>query len=130
MIVAVSNLANASGIALGVLLVVAGGAKIAAGPQWPAQAAQLGTPRAVAVVVPWLEIVVGVAVAARLAVPLPAIAAIVLLVAFSALLVARLRGDERPPCACFGAWSASPLSWWHVARNVGMLVLAVLTFFE
>lgn len=130
MILAVSNLANASGIALGVLFVIAGATKIAAGPDWPAQAADLGTPRPAALAVPWIELVVGVTVAARIAVPLPAIAAIALLLGFTALLIARLRDDDRPPCACFGAWSTAPLSWWHIARNVAMLALAVLTFFD
>lgn len=128
MMLAVSLLADAAGVVLGALFVGAGATKIAVGPQWPARAARLGTPRPVALAVPWVEIVVGVAVAARLVVPLAAIAAIVLLVGFTAVLVWRLRGDERPPCACFGAWSASPLSWWHVVRNAAMLVLCVLTF--
>lgn len=128
-LLATSNLANIAGISLGVLLAVAGATKLAVGPQWPVQAADLGVPAPVAITVPWIEIGVGIGIGARILAPLPAIAAIVLLVAFTALLVVRLRNGERPPCACFGAWSAAPLSGWHVARNVAMLVLAVLTFF-
>jgi len=125
----VSNLAASTGIALGSMFVIAGGMKIAAGPAWRAQAADLGTPSWIAAAVPWIELVVGGSVATRLLAPVPAIAAIVLLVAFTTLLVVRLRDGDRPPCACFGTWSTAPLSWWHVARNVGMLALAVLTFF-
>jgi len=111
---------------LGVLFIGAGVAKVMIGAAWPAQAQRLGTPRVVAVAVPWLEIAVGAAVAVRLASPWSAVAAVALLVAFTALLVARLASGDHPPCACFGSWSTRPLSWWHVARNGAMAALAVV----
>ena len=118
--------ANAAALALGLLFIGAGVSKAVMGAAWPAQAQRLGTPRLVAVAVPWVEIIVGAAVAARLAITWSVIAAVALLATFTALLVARLASGDRPPCACFGAWSTRPLSWWHVARNVAMIALAVI----
>ena len=57
--------------------------------------------------------------------PLP-IVALFVLVAFTALIVRRLAQGQHPPCACFGAWSAKPLGWSHVARNVVLMVIAVV----
>jgi hypothetical protein len=42
------------------------------------------------------------------------------------LLLVRLDDGVRPPCACFGAWSARPVSWWSVGRNVALGVLALV----
>lgn len=123
---AASVAAEVSAIALGVVFVVAGALKLAAGPRWPTQAAGLGVPQLVAVAVPWIELGVGTAVATRLALPWTALVAVALLVGFSVVLVGRLRAGPRPPCACFGAWSSRSLSWWHVARNAGLIALAVV----
>lgn len=111
---------------VGAVLVVAGASKVAAGARWPHEARALGVPTIgplamVAPIVPWWELIVGASLAAGLFRPWPAIAAVVTLVAFSALLMRVLRRGEHPPCACFGAWSAAPLGWRHVARNVGLI---------
>lgn len=127
MVFATSYVANVAGVTLGVLFIIAGIAKIGAGERWWAQAADLGVPRPIAAAVPWLEIAIGTTVAFRVAMPWPAVAAIALLLAFTVFIVARLRDGDRPPCACFGVWSAAPLSGWHVARNVCMIALGVLT---
>ncbi len=113
-------------LVLGVAFLVAGGAKIASGPSWPAQAAALGAPKAAVPLVPWLEIVVGALACAQLARPIPALTAAAMLVAFSGLLTLRLAQGKHPPCACFGSWSAKPLSWRHLLRNLALLLLAVV----
>ena len=122
--IAASFVADVAAVVLGVLFIVAGISKVVIGAAWPAQAQRLGTPRRVAVAVPWLEIGVGAALASRLGGRWSAVAALGLLVTFTALLVSRLAAGDHPPCACFGAWSTRPLSWWHVARNVAMMALA------
>ena len=86
----------------------------------------MGVVRPIAVVVPWVEIVVGVALAAQLFEPWPALAAIVLLIGFTVVIVRRLLDGSRPPCACFGSRSTRPLGAYHVARNGGLLVLAIV----
>jgi hypothetical protein len=48
------------------------------------------------------------------------------LLAFTSLLILRLSQGRRPPCACFGAWSAKPIGWRDVARNTAFLALASL----
>ena len=116
-------------IVVGAAFLVAGGSKLAAGRAWPAQAAGLGAPAVVVPVLPWLEVAVGAALVLQLARPVAAIAAIVLLVAFSGLIALRLSQGRRPVCACFGAWSAEPIGPTHLLRNAGLLVLAVLALF-
>lgn len=115
-----------AGIALGIVFLVAGGSKLAAGPRWPAEAAALGAPRVVVPFVPWVELVVGGLLVAGVAEPWPAIAALVILVVYTALLAARLREGQRPPCACFGAWSSKPLGRGHLVRNAVFLAIGVV----
>jgi uncharacterized membrane protein YphA (DoxX/SURF4 family) len=116
-------------ILLGLVFVVSGGSKIAAGPEWPKQARALGAPRSVVAVLPWLEIALGAVLVTQLAPVAAAVVALVVLVAFTALIVRRLSEGEHPPCACFGAWSAKPLGQGHVVRNVGFMALGVVALF-
>ncbi len=120
------TLGLAASIIVGVAFLVAGGAKVAAGPAWPQQARALGTPRLAIVAVPWIEIALGALLCARVAPPVPALFALGLLVAFTSLLVTRLLQGQRPPCACFGSWSARPLGWRHLVRNAVLIALTLL----
>ncbi|MFP5489667.1 MAG: MauE/DoxX family redox-associated membrane protein [Acidimicrobiia bacterium] len=121
-----SIVGTVASIVVGAAFVLAGASKVAAGRQWPATARDMGAPAATIPLVPWVEIAVGAALVAQLASPIPAIAALGLLVAFTALIVVRLAAGDRPPCACFGAWSAEPLGATHVVRNVVLIALTVL----
>jgi uncharacterized membrane protein YphA (DoxX/SURF4 family) len=114
-------------ILLGIVFIMSGGSKIAAGPAWPQQARELGAPSLVVPVLPWVEIVLGAVLVTQLAPMLAAAASLVLLVLFTALIQRRLAEDRHPPCACFGAWSAKPLATGHLVRNLGFMALAVLT---
>lgn len=111
---------------VGVAFLAAGASKVAAGRQWPVTAREMGAPGVTIPFVPWIEIAVGAALVARLSVPFPAIAALVLLVAFTGLIVIRLSAGERPRCACFGAWSAEPVGRIHVIRNAILIGLAIV----
>jgi hypothetical protein len=115
-----------AGIVLGAALVWAGFAKLLAGPDWTRQAADLGVARELALPVPYVEIVLGALVAAHVVAPWPAVAALVLLIAYTVLLAVRLADGSRPPCACFGRRSTRPLGVWHLARNAALIGLAVL----
>ena len=123
------NPAVIAAILVGAAFLIAGGAKIAAGSAWPEQAAGLGAPRLVVPFVPWLEILVGAALCAQLARPAVAGVAVVMLLAFSALLILRLSQGRHPPCACFGSWSAKPLGWTDLVRNAALLALAFVAAF-
>ena len=85
----------------------------------------MGVPRAVAVVVPWVELVIG-ATCVVVLLPRAAYAAIAVLVVFTLVIVRRLLDGSRPPCACFGSRSSRPLGPVHVARNAGLLALATI----
>jgi uncharacterized membrane protein YphA (DoxX/SURF4 family) len=109
---------------LAAVFVVAGASKVASGQAWRAQAAGLGVASAVARPVPWFELMVGAVVAVGLIEPWSIVIALVTLIVFTGALVRTLRTGRRPPCACFGAWSAAPLGWGHVARNGAFIALA------
>lgn len=116
-------------IVVGVAFLVAGASKVAAGGRWPVTAREMGAPGFTIPFVPWVELAVGAALIVQLAVPFPALAALGLLIAFTALIVIRLSGGDRPSCACFGAWSAEPIGRVHVIRNAILMALAVLATF-
>ena len=116
-------------VLLGVTFLIAGGSKLAAGDAWPVQARALGAPAVVAPILPWLELAVGATLGVGVARPLPAVVALVLLVAFSVAIARRLREGRHPVCACFGAWSATPIGAGHLWRNAALMVPGVLALF-
>ena len=113
-------------VLLGIAFVVAGASKLAVRDEWPAQAVALGTPFFLAPYVPWYELALGAALIVQIYKPVPQFLAIMTLLLFSALISKRLSQGRRPPCACFGAWSAKPIGPEHLLRNLGLLVLGVL----
>lgn len=113
-------------VVVGGAFLVAGASKLAARDVWASQARGLGAPSLSIPVMPWVELVIGAALVAQFARQLFAVAALVLLIAFTVLIVVRLRAGQRPPCACFGAWSAKPIGAGHVARNLALLSAAAI----
>ena len=111
---------------LGIAFVVAGASKLAAKEQWPTQAVGLGTPFFLVPYIPWFELTLGAALVVQIFKPAPQLIAIMVLLLYSALISKRLSQGRRPPCACFGAWSAKPIGPEHLLRNLGLLVLGVL----
>ena len=91
------------------MLVWAGFLKLRDPRGWLRQAADMGVGRTLSTVVPWVEIVVGASLAAGLLMPWPAVAAGVLLVAFTVVIALRIADGSRPPVRCFGARSQRPL---------------------
>jgi hypothetical protein len=119
-------LATAARVLLGGALVAAGGSKIQAWRRWVDQARGLEIPRLLAVALPWFEVGLGAVIISGLAAPWPTVVALVVLAGYTAWIVGLLARGRHPPCACFGALSAAPLSWWHVARNGALLLLGVV----
>lgn len=124
-----SVVGTVASVLVGLVFVVAGASKLAAGERWPAQASDLGAPAWVAALLPWTELVVGALLIVQLFVPWPAVVAIVMLLGFSALLALRMQDADRPSCACFGQWSDSEIGAGHLVRNGVFLALAVLALF-
>jgi uncharacterized membrane protein YphA (DoxX/SURF4 family) len=118
--------AAVAAVVVGAAFVVAGASKLAARDSWPSQARGLGAPNWVIPIVPWFELVVGALLIAQVARPLMALVAIALLAVFTAMIAVRLRQGRRPPCACFGAWSAKPIGGGHVVRNLALMAVAAL----
>ncbi|MEO1063145.1 MAG: DoxX family protein [Actinomycetota bacterium] len=116
----------AARVVLGLVFLVSGATKLV-DRTWPQSAAAFGVPTWAARALPVVELVVGAALVPGIGGPWLVAAAAALLVAFTAVIVVRLSADDdRPVCACFGAWSARPISWWTVARNAGLLAIAAL----
>jgi uncharacterized membrane protein YphA (DoxX/SURF4 family) len=95
-------------------------------PGWPAAASALGAPSWTAAPLPWVEIGLGAVLVAGVARPFAAALAAALLVAFTVLLCLNLAHGRRPPCACFGSRSRSPISARTVVRNLVLLALATV----
>jgi uncharacterized membrane protein YphA (DoxX/SURF4 family) len=113
-------------VLVGIAFVVAGGSKLAASESWPVQAQGLGAPSWTIPLVPWVELAIGsLLIVQLLRVPM-AVSAAVLLAVFTVMIVRKMAAGEHPPCSCFGAWSAKPIGWGHVARNGALMALALL----
>jgi len=117
-----------SSIALGAALCFAGGAKLRMGRSWREQARGMGAPIWTAPFVPWVEIVLGALLVAQIWTAMVAFFAVVLLTAFTLLVMSNLSQGKHPMCACFGAWSAEPLSNRHALRNGGLIALGLIAF--
>jgi uncharacterized membrane protein YphA (DoxX/SURF4 family) len=125
-LLAASTFAAAARVLLGVAVLVAGGTKIAAMRRWRDEARGLGVPQQLAVALPWIEVAIGALIVSGFAAPWPTVAALGVLGAYTLWIVGLLVRGRHPPCACFGALSAAPLSWRHVARNGVLIVLGAL----
>jgi uncharacterized membrane protein YphA (DoxX/SURF4 family) len=108
------------------LVLLAAGALKARDRTWPDAAQRFGLPRAAAITLPWLEVVVGALLVAQFGGRLTALAALVLLVAFTAVVAARVARRDDAPCACFGALSTAPVTGRTVARNLVLVTLAAV----
>lgn len=116
-------------VILGGVMCIAGGSKVAMGKRWPVEAQALGAPKAIAPVVPWIEIALGALLIVQIQPEVVGVLTLALLMTFTLLIARQLQKGHRPVCACFGSWSSKPLSGKHVARNAGFIGLALITIF-
>jgi uncharacterized membrane protein YphA (DoxX/SURF4 family) len=112
-------------LAVGVVLLIAGAAKVR-DPHWPAVAKRFGAPAWAVPALPWVELGLGAALVVQLGGRWPAVAAALLLAAFTVVVVRRVAVGDTVPCACFGVRADRPVGWATVARNGLLLVLAVV----
>lgn len=118
------GLASVLAVALALVLVAAAMAKLRSPSRTSHDFAALGlpAPRLLARVVPTIEL--GVAATLVAAPGWGGVAAVGLLVLFTALLVSLVRSGQTISCSCFGAVSDEPVSWVEVTRNAVLLVMA------
>lgn len=82
----------------------------------------------VALSVVFAELFLGLSLSTGLWRPWPAYGAVVLLCIFSwAIIVNVLRGRRDTECGCSGFWSRAKFGWRLVARNLGLIGLAVIS---
>ena len=105
-------------VVVAAVFVYAGVAKFVTFNNWTFQARALGAPDPAVVLVPVAEITLGVMLVGGWWLTQTLIAGILLLGAFTVLLLVRLRDEERQPCSCLGATSQRQISWLDVLRNV------------
>jgi hypothetical protein len=110
------------------IFVYAGVAKLATFDNWTFQARALGAPDPFVVLVPLAEIVLAVLLVGDWWFDQTVAASLILLGAFTVLLLVRLRDPERLPCSCFGATSQRPMSWLDVARNVILIAALIAAY--
>ena len=91
-------------------------------PSWPEAARAFGAPGPTIAPLPYVELVLGVLLGAQLR--LAALAALVLLAAFTTRIVVHLARGDRVPGACFGR--PKPVSPSDLVRNLALIGLAVV----
>ena len=77
-----------------------------------------------AAALPWVEVAVGIALAAGFATPLAAGMVTVMLLGFAVAAAVNLLRGRDIDCGCAGAAGGTRISWWLVARNAALAVLA------
>jgi len=115
----VNEVLYAGAVGLAAVFAWAGAAKAVAPQRTKRTFASLGLPAALATVVPVLEL--GLAAGLVLAPGVAAWAALVMLVAFTALLAKVVVRGEAVACGCFGSARPEPVSFVDLVRN-GLLI--------
>ncbi|MCU1501425.1 MAG: hypothetical protein JWM12_779 [Ilumatobacteraceae bacterium] len=117
--------AVAAGV-VGAVFVVSGVTKLARPQQWRAQSRELVAPTRLLDGVPIFEVALGAVLAVQWQRHVFGWVAAAVLAAFTVLIAVRLAQGRRPPCACFGTFSAAPIGWGHLVRNGALIALAIL----
>ncbi len=110
--------------------VLAGASKLRDRGGLEESAAGLGVPSSVAPAValglPWLEIVLGLLLLPSGTAQPALVALVALLLAFTAALARVVRRGDQVACRCFGEASSEPVGGSTIVRNVGLIALAGL----
>ena len=112
---------------VGVVFVFAGVQKMTSWSTWTSDAAAQRVPSSIAIVVPVVEVVLGVTLIALRPKKVAIVIACAVLLAFTAHLVARIRRGDDVPCGCFGSTRRVPPSWRDVWRNVALMVCLMVS---
>ena len=108
---------------VGALIAVAGASKITDYKQWLIDAQAQHVWPVIARVLPPLELLLGALLVVLEPNPSVLGAATLLILVFTAFLIAQIASKSSVPCACFGSKSKRPPSARGVARNIAMMAL-------
>ena len=108
---------------VGALIAVAGATKATDYKQWMKDARAQHVWPAVAAVLPFVELLLGALLVVLAPSPVVLGAATLLLLVFTAFLIAQIASKSTVPCACFGSKSTRPPSRRDVLRNIAMIAL-------
>lgn len=108
---------------VGALIAVAGATKATDYKQWMKDARAQHVWPAVAAVLPLVELLLGALLVVLTPSPGVLGAATLLLLVFTAFLIAQIASKSTVPCACFGSKSTRPPSRRDVLRNIAMIAL-------
>lgn len=119
-------------LALGVLMLTSGAAKLASGDFARDVANYKLMPRSwvnpIATLIPWLEIALGTALVVLPDPSWPLVVAAVLMLAYASAVTINLVRDRLIPCGCHG--SSRPISWWLVGEDLTWAALALMGSLE
>lgn len=82
-----------------------------------------------ALVIPWLELVAGVALVAGFRVRPNALLCGIMLVMFTSAVAYAVTLDLKIDCGCFGSQGGEEVSWLKVSKNLGMTAMCVYLYF-
>ncbi len=116
-------LAHLLAACVGVVIAVAGAMKLVNRTQWNDDARAQDLWPVVVVTLPFAELVVGALLIALSPSALVLGIATLLLLIFTAFLVAQIATKSQVPCACFGSRSRRPPSFRDVMRNLGLMAV-------
>ncbi|MEY3805237.1 MAG: hypothetical protein RIR69_49 [Actinomycetota bacterium] len=112
---------------VGVVISVAGAMKITNRQQWMNDARTQNLWPALALGLPFFELLLGALLIVMSPQPLILGAATLLLLIFTAYLIAQIASKSQVPCACFGARSVRPPSGRDVMRNLLLMALLFMS---
>ena len=81
-----------------------------------------------ALIIPWIELVCGVFLAAGFRVRGSALVSTFLLAIFTVAIISALLRGLAIDCGCFGRDHSSLVSWWKVIEDVGLAVVGLYLF--
>lgn len=108
---------------VGALIAIAGATKVTDYRQWMQDAHAQHVWPIIATVLPPIELLLGALLVVLSPTPVVLGSATLLLLVFTAFLVAQIASKSTVPCACFGSKSKRPPSGRDVVRNLAMIAL-------
>jgi len=108
---------------VGALIAIAGATKVTDYKQWMQDARAQHVWPIIATVLPPIELLLGALLVVLSPTPVVLGSATLLLLVFTAFLIAQIASKSTVPCACFGSKSKRPPSGRDVVRNLAMIAL-------